>query len=142
MKRRRTVWPAPRRSSNRISCGDSKRAYFGARRLGGERQAELNRLHAEFSSLPERISNTQRELDSLNTALSELNVEILKADYKSLFRTILDGGRTDQLALVFSAAAIVTCDLRREVLTEKAGEIEASLVEMRRRNKELKRKLS
>ena len=29
MKRRRTVWPAPRRSSNRISCGDSKRAYFG-----------------------------------------------------------------------------------------------------------------
>jgi hypothetical protein len=36
----------------------------------------------------------------------------------------------------------VKCELRREVLTQKASEIEASLVEMRRRNKELKRKLS
>jgi chromosome segregation ATPase len=112
-----------------------------ARRLADERQAELNRLHAELSSLPDRISATQRELDSLNATLSELNVDTLKADYKRLYRAVLDGGQNDKFAEVFAAAAIVTVDLRREVLTAKTGEIEASLVEMRRRVKELKRRL-
>jgi len=113
-----------------------------AKRLAHERTAELNKLHAEFSSLPDRIASSQRELDQINATLSEISVDSLKADYKRLCRAVIDGGQTDRFAEVFSAAAIVTCDLRREVLTEKAGQIEASLVEMRRRNKELKRKLS
>jgi hypothetical protein len=113
-----------------------------AKRLADERTAELNRLHAEQSRLPDQIASAQSQLNSLNVTMSELNVDTLKADYRRLYRAVLDGGRTDQFAELFAAAAIVTCELRREVLTAKASEIEASLVEMRRRNKELKRKLS
>jgi hypothetical protein len=61
-----------------------------AKHLADERQAELNRLHAEFFNLPERIASAQRELDSLNATLSELNVDALKADYKRLCRAVLD----------------------------------------------------
>jgi len=39
------------------------------------------------------------------------------------------------------AAVIVTAALRREVLNEKAGELEAQLVALRKRNKELSKKL-
>jgi hypothetical protein len=113
-----------------------------AKRVADERTAELNRLHAEHSSLPDRISAAQRQLDSLNATMRELNVDALKSDYKRLFRAVIDGGRTDQFAEVFAAAAIVTCELRRDVLTEKAGEIESRLVDMRKRSRELKRKLS
>jgi hypothetical protein len=39
------------------------------------------------------------------------------------------------------AANLVTIDLRREVLVEKAAELEETLANMRRRQKELNRKL-
>jgi len=113
-----------------------------ALRIAKERRTQLNALHAEYAALPDRISNTQREVESINNTLKELNVDTLKDDYRRLFRAVIDGGQTNQFAEAFAAAAIGTCELKREVLTAKASEIETSLVEMRRKLKELRKKLS
>ena len=112
-----------------------------AKRLADERAAELNRLYSEHNSLPDKISSTQRELDATNLELKKCDADSIRAEYKRHFRAILDGANADQFSQVFLAAAIVTCDMRKEVLVEKANEREARLVEMRKRSKQLSKQL-
>jgi hypothetical protein len=98
-------------------------------------------LWFEYSAIPDKISATQRELDSIKNGLKELDPVELREEFKHHFRAVIDGGITDPFAQVQMAAIIVTADLRREVLEEKASDLEAKLVELRRRNKELAKKL-
>jgi hypothetical protein len=54
---------------------------------------------------------------------------------------MIDGASADPFAQLHLAAAVVTVDLRRDVLNEKAGELEAQLVALRKRNKDISKKL-
>ena len=112
-----------------------------ARKAAEAKERELNALWSEYSALPDRISAAQRELDSIRSSIADLEPAKLNEEFKRHFRAVIDGGITDPFAQVQMAAVIVAADLRREVLNEKAGELEAQLVALRKRNKELSNKL-
>ena len=112
-----------------------------ARKAAEAKERELNALWSEYSSLPDRISATQAELDSIRSSISDLDPAKLNEAFKRHFRAVIDGGITDLFAQVQMAAVIVTTDLRREVFNEKAGELEAQLIALRKRNKDLSKKL-
>jgi hypothetical protein len=80
-------------------------------------------------------------LDALNNALKECDIEQLRQEFKRLYRAIIDGALTDPFAQMNMAAAIVTCDLRSEVLKEKEAELESQLIEARKPLKQLSHKL-
>src|SRR6516162_1788316 len=111
-----------------------------ARKAAEAKERELNALWSEYSSLPDRISAAQRELESIRSSIADLDPAKLNEAFKRHFRAVIDGAITDPFAQVQMAAVIVTADLRREVLNEKAGELEAQLVALRKRNKELSKK--
>jgi len=112
-----------------------------ARKAAEAKERELNALWSEYSATPDRISAAQRELESIRSAIADLELAKLNQEFRRHFRAVIDGGITDPFAQVQMAAVIVTADLRREVLNEKAGGLEAQLVTLRRRNKELSKKL-
>jgi chromosome segregation ATPase len=113
-----------------------------AKRIADERTAELNRLWSEYSSLPDRISSTQLDLDSTNEAIKSLDPAELRKDYKDWFRSMLDiKSQVHPLVFAQRAEILITAELRREVLEEKASELEAQLVEMRKRIKQLSKQL-
>ena len=113
-----------------------------AKRLADEKNAELNRLWSEFSSLPDCIRSAQNELDGINSQLKCLDDNSLREEYKDWFREVLgSGSAVSPLVYATKAAILVGADLRREVLNEKANELEAQLVEYRKRNKELGKQL-
>jgi len=101
----------------------------------------LNALWLEYSAIPDRIPQAQHELESIRSSIADLDPAKLNQEFKRHLRAVIDGGITDPFAQVQMAAVIVTADLRREVLNEKAGELEAQLVALRKRNKELSKKL-
>ena len=112
-----------------------------ARKAAEAKELELNALWSEYSAIPDHISAAQRELESIRSSIADLNSAKLNEEFKRHFRAIIDGGIADPFAQMQMAAVIVTADLRREVLNEKAGELETQLVSLRKRNKELSKKL-
>ena len=62
-----------------------------ARKAAEAKERELNLLWQEYSALPNKISTAQRELDSINDALKDLDPEKLHNEFKRHFRLIIDG---------------------------------------------------
>jgi hypothetical protein len=112
-----------------------------ARKAAAAKERELNALWSECNAIPDRISQAQNELEAIRSSIADLDPAKLDQEFKRHFRAVIDGGITDPFAQVQMAAVIVRADLRREVFNEKAGELEARLVALRKRNKELSKKL-
>jgi hypothetical protein len=112
-----------------------------ARKAAEAKERELNALWSEYSAIPDRISAAQRELESIQNSIADLEPAKLNEAFQRHFRAVIDGAITDPFAQVQMAAVIITADLQREVFNEKTGELEEQLATLRKRNKELSGKL-
>jgi hypothetical protein len=112
------------------------------RQRAAAKEAALTALWREYSGIPDNIASATSKLDWITGELKKLDPDAARAEYKRHYRAEVDGtANVDPIAQSILAAAIVTVDLKREVLTEKAGDLEARLVELRRRSKELSKRL-
>jgi predicted nucleic acid-binding Zn-ribbon protein len=73
--------------------------------------------------------------------LRSLDAAKIEADFKSLYRNMLDGAQASAGALDAIAARLVTAGLRKEVLTQLVTELESHLSELKARQKVLAKKL-
>jgi hypothetical protein len=121
---------------------DLTRKAREAQQLADAKTAELNRLYSEFNTLPERITSAQRELDGANEASKNLTDDKLRQEYKDWFKTVINSANTVHPVLYATkAAALVTANIQRECYREKVAELEARLVEMRKKHSQLAKKL-
>jgi hypothetical protein len=98
-------------------------------------------LWNEWSFLPEKADKIKLQLSQIASGLESLDPTQLAEDFRRHYRAILDGGQADPFAQVQLAAVIVTAPLRKEVLEEKRAALEAEYAELRKRNKELGKRL-
>jgi hypothetical protein len=128
-------------SSELAELNELERQAEELRQRAEAKNAELSRLWSEYNAIPDRIHAAQNELNSIKNGLVDLDPAKLRDDFKRHYKAILNGAISHPLAETELVTVIVTADLRKEVLEEKAGELEAQLVELRKRNKELGKRL-
>jgi len=73
--------------------------------------------------------------------LQELEPEKIEADFKRHYKATLNGSAADPFAQTALAGLLVTRQLRKECLNEKAEDLNKKLAELKARSKALAKKL-
>jgi len=118
-----------------------EKAAFEAKRLADAKNRELESAWNEFSRIPERADAIRLELDGIAKLLQELEPEKIEADFKRHYKATLNGSAADPFAQTALAGLLVTRQLRKECLNEKAEDLNKKLAELKARSKALAKKL-
>ena len=118
-----------------------EKAALQAKRLAEAKNRELESAWNEFSRIPERAYAIRLELDGIAKLLSELEPGKAEADFKQQYMQMLNGATADGFAQTALAGLLVTRELRKECLNEKAAELNNELSELKARSKALAKKL-
>ena len=114
---------------------------LNAKRGAEQAAAALEALWNQFNQLAPRAANINQRLTALEVELQEVQPEKLASEFRKLYRATLEGGSVDRFSVVFASAAMVTANLRREVIEELQSELKAELATLQKKNKALCRQL-
>jgi hypothetical protein len=118
-----------------------EKAATDAKRLADAKSCELSSAWREFSHIPERADAVKLELDGIAKLFAELEPGKIEADFKAAYTSMLNGAAADVFGQTALAGLLITRELRKECLNEKAAELNKELAELKARSKALAKKL-
>jgi len=112
-----------------------------ARKAVEAKDRELQALWSEYNALPAQIEAVEHRIEWCLDELKANTPDVIRANIREHYRALAKGQPFNNEGLLYLNAQLNTCDIYREVLAERQIELNNELASLRKRNKELAKKL-
>lgn len=128
-------------SANLTELEKLERAARQAQEAADAASRELQAVWQEFNGIPDQLEAIAVKQEQISNERQALETEKLEAEFKRLYRSLLDGARASVGFMDQIAVRLATTPLRREVLSSVDAELSAKADDLKVRQKQLSKRL-